>query len=174
MGWMLRKKNHKVHEARGKLDLSDLTNDPVVAFSQKLDPFFQLFMCFIFPTLVSSYGWNENVIPSYLVEGCLRNCIVLHATFLVNSAAHIYGYRPNDKSTHATENRLVAVITGGEGWHNWHHAFPYDYAASEFGAEHQYNTTKVFIDACAWVGLVTERKRALNAWENMKLKNMKL
>jgi stearoyl-CoA desaturase (delta-9 desaturase) len=173
MGWLIYKKNPKVVEAGKKLDLSDLTNDPVVAFQNKLNPFFSLFMCFIFPVLVSSYGWNENVIPSYLVAGSLRYCTVLHATWLVNSAAHLFGSHPYDKSINPAENAFVAVASGGEGWHNWHHTFPYDYAASELGAERHYNTTKVFIDVCAWVGLVTGRKRALNTWENMKLKQIK-
>ena len=87
MGWLIYKKNPKVIEAGKKLDLSDLTNDPVVAFQKKIDPFFPMFMCFVFPVLVSSYGWNENVIPSFLVAGSLRYCTVLLGTWVVNSAA---------------------------------------------------------------------------------------
>ena len=141
-------------EAGRKLDLSDLEQDPVVAFQRNLDPFLNMFMCFIFPTVVSYYLWEEGIVLSYLVAGCLRYCYVLHATWLVNSAAHLYGSHPYDASINPAENKLVAFFAVGEGWHNWHHTFPYDYAASEFGADHQYNPTKIFIDVCAWFGLV--------------------
>ncbi|RHY72864.1 hypothetical protein DYB34_011674, partial [Aphanomyces astaci] len=62
----------------------------------------------------------------------------------------------------------VAFFAMGEGWHNWHHVFPYDYAASEFGISAQWNPTKLFIDTMAKLGLVTDRKRALQAWEGRK------
>ena len=58
----------------------------------------------------------------------------------------------------------------GEGWHNWHHAYPYDYAASEFGISSQYNPSKLFIDTCAAFGLVSNRKRATGAWALKKRK----
>ena len=45
------------------------------------------------------------------------------------------------------------------GWHNWHHSYPYDYAASELGFSEAWNPTKLFIDAMAVVGLSYDRKR---------------
>jgi len=68
------------------------------------------------------------------------------------------------------ENKYVAALTLGEGWHNWHHAFPYDYAASEFGDFAQFNPTKFFLDSMAMIGMVTDRKRALDVWEKEKAK----
>jgi len=58
---------------------------------------------------------------------------VLHSTWLVNSAAHFYGDHPYDPSINPTENPIVAFFAIGEGWHNWHHKYPFDYAASELG-----------------------------------------
>ena len=153
--------------------MSDLEKDPVVAFQKYLDPWFSQFMCFIFPSLISYYMWNESILASYLVAGCLRYCLVLHGTWLVNSAAHLYGSHPYDSTINPAENRFVAVCSIGEGWHNWHHKFPYDYAASELGSDQHFNPTKIVIDICAYMGLVTDRKRALNAWNNLKSKQMK-
>ncbi len=49
----------------------------------------------------------------------------------------------------------------GEGWHNFHHSFPYDYAAGEWGIDSGvWNPTKLFLDLMAALGLVTDRKRA--------------
>lgn len=46
----------------------------------------------------------------------------------------------------------------GEGFHNYHHTFPFDYSASEFGLN--FNPTTWFIDIMCWLGLATDRKRA--------------
>ena len=59
-----------------------------------------------------------------MVAGVLRYCICLNFTFLVNSAAHLWGTRPYDKKSNPAENFLVSLVTTGEGWHNYHHAFP--------------------------------------------------
>ena len=52
--------------------------------------------------------------------------------------------------------------------HNWHHKYPFDYAASELGIGAQYNPTKLIIDGAAALGLVSERKRASAMWAREK------
>ena len=54
----------------------------------------------------------------------VRLCLVLHATWLVNSASHMWGYRNYTTTDQSRNNWWVALITYGEGWHNNHHAFP--------------------------------------------------
>ena len=83
----------------------------------------------------------------------------------MNSWAHLEGSRPYDPAINPAENRFVALVSGGEGWHNWHHAFPWDYAASEFGIHAQWNPTKLFIDGCCMLGLATGRRRADKVWD---------
>ncbi|CAK4699890.1 hypothetical protein LEN26_016912 [Aphanomyces euteiches] len=168
VGWLLVKKDPKVIEAGKKINMDDLKEDWVVMLQQRFNPWINLFMCFVFPMVVAMYGWNESWNIALLVPGFFRYVFVLHATWLVNSAAHFYGYKPYDPDMGPTENTFVAFFAMGEGWHNWHHVFPYDYAASEFGVSAQWNPTKLFIDAMAKIGLVTDRKRALQAWEGRK------
>jgi len=163
VGWLLIKKNATVAKAGRDHDLSDLIDDPVVMFQKRLDPWFALFMCFIFPALVANYFWGENFWNAFFLAGCLRYCSVLHLTWCVNSAAHLYGDHPYDTSSYPAENPMVAYCLG-EGWHNWHHKYPYDYAASEFGITSQFNPSKLFIDVCASLGLVWGRKRATATW----------
>ena len=67
------------------------------------------------------------------------------------------------------ENPLVSLCALGEGWHNWHHKYPFDYAASEYGIDKQFNPTKLFIDCCVKVGLASECKRATNAWSKLRI-----
>merc|ERR1712194_187220 len=98
------------------------------------------------------------------VAGALRYAIVLHFTWCVNSAAHLYGDHPYDPLSYPGENPFVSFVAVGEGWHNWHHKYPFDYAASEFGISSQYNPSKLVIDTCAFMGLVWNRKRATASW----------
>ena len=62
-------------------------------------------------------------LPLFLWGFCTRLIGVYHATWFVNSAAHLWGYRPFQKEI-ATNNWWVAMLAFGEGWHNTHHAHP--------------------------------------------------
>jgi stearoyl-CoA desaturase (delta-9 desaturase) len=167
MGWLFVKKHPAVVDAGQKLNFDDLREDKVVMFQKYLDPWFALFMCYVFPALVSML-WGESFWNGYWVAGALRYVCVLHFTWLVNSAAHFYGSRPYDPDSRPAENVFVAVLAIGEGWHNWHHKYPFDYAASEFGVTKQYNPTKLFVDICCMLGLASDRKRATGAWAKLR------
>lgn len=167
MGWLFVRKHKDVIEAGKKLNFDDLAEDPVVMFQKKLDPWFALFMCFVFPALVCML-WGDNFWNGYWVAGALRYIYVLHVTWLVNSAAHFFGDHPYDPTSWPAENPIVSFLAVGEGWHNWHHKYPFDYAASEFGVDKQYNPTKLFIDICCMMGLASDRKRATGAWSKLK------
>jgi fatty-acid desaturase len=54
----------------------------------------------------------------------LRVTLGLHATWLVNSATHMCGGRRFDTRDDSRNSWWVALVTGGEGWHNNHHAYP--------------------------------------------------
>ena len=54
----------------------------------------------------------------------LRVCLGLHVTWLVNSATHMWGSRRFATRDDSRNNWWVALLSGGEGWHNNHHAHP--------------------------------------------------
>ncbi len=57
--------------------------------------------------------------------GHVRSLVgVLHVTWLVNSASHMFGYRNYETTDDSRNNWLVAILAYGEGWHNNHHAYP--------------------------------------------------
>ena len=62
--------------------------------------------------------------PLFLWGICLRVVVGLHATWLVNSATHMWGARRFATRDDSRNNWWVAMITFGEGWHNNHHAHP--------------------------------------------------
>jgi fatty-acid desaturase len=53
-----------------------------------------------------------------------RVTLGLHSTWLVNSATHMWGSRRFPTRDESRNNWWVALLTGGEGWHNNHHAHP--------------------------------------------------
>ena len=69
--------------------------------------------------LLAIGGW-----PLFLWGICLRVVFGLHATWLVNSATHMWGRRRFATRDDSRNNWWVALLTFGEGWHNNHHAHP--------------------------------------------------
>jgi fatty-acid desaturase len=68
-------------------------------------------------------GW-KNGVGMVLWGVLLRVTLGLHATWLVNSATHLWGSRRFHTKDDSRNNWWVALLTGGEGWHNNHHAHP--------------------------------------------------
>ena len=167
IGWLFVKKHPNVITGGKKLNFDDLRNDGTVVFQHSVDPWFALALCFWMPGYVATL-WGDSFWNGFWIAGALRYVAALHFTWCVNSLAHMYGDRPYDKTMHATENPFVSFVAIGEGWHNWHHKYPYDYAASEFGIAHQYNPTKMFLDAMGALGLASEFKRATYVWEKRR------
>nr|KAF6502458.1 stearoyl-CoA desaturase 5 [Molossus molossus] len=158
IGWLFVRKHRDVIEKGKTLDVTDLLADPVVRFQRKYYKISVVLMCFVVPTLVPWCLWGESLWNSYFLASVLRYAISLNVTWLVNSAAHMYGNRPYDKHISPRQNPLVTLGAIGEGFHNYHHTFPFDYSASEFGLN--FNPTTWFIDIMCWLGLATDRKRA--------------
>lgn len=63
--------------------------------------------CFIIPTLIPYFVLNETLWNSWFVAAAFRYVLTLHATWLVNSAAHIYGMRR--KNAQAQTYLLICI-----------------------------------------------------------------
>lgn len=144
VGWLLIKKHPDVVTYGNKLSYEDLLADPIVQFQRKY--YFPLFwaICAAMPTVVPWMCWGEGAFTAFCVAGTARYVFTLHMTWLVNSLAHYYGVRPYDSGINPAENMLVSLGAIGEGFHNFHHSFPYDYQSSEMGWS--INITTMFID----------------------------
>ncbi|KAG9509488.1 Acyl-CoA desaturase, partial [Fragariocoptes setiger] len=156
VGWLMCKKHPEVI-AKGKLlDYSDLMADPIVRYQHQYYIPLVAFFCFVLPTMLPHYLWDESFYNAFYVCAIFRYCFLLHATWLVNSAAHFWGRRPYDATMNPAENPTVSCFALGEGFHNYHHTFPWDYATSELG--YKFNLSKIFIDAMAAIGWAYDRK----------------
>mgnify|MGYP003343621034 CR=1 FL=1 len=158
IGWMFLKKHPEV-KAKGKgIDFSDLYSDPILKYQKKYYYYIMPIMCFVIPTFLPMYLWNETFINAFTIN-ILRYILTLNSTLAVNSVAHRWGTKPYDKALNPSENLTMSILTLGEGWHNYHHAFPWDYKTAELG-KFGTNLTTVFIDLMAKIGWAYDLKTA--------------
>jgi len=152
IGWML--KDYK----SGELDWSivpDLQRDPVVAWQHKVYWPLVLVTNIGLPLLL---GWMVGDIWGVLLlAGVLRLVVSHHVTFFINSLAHMWGSRPYSDENSARDNWFLAIVTYGEGYHNFHHKFQSDYRNGF--RWWQYDINKWFIASCAKLGLANNLKR---------------
>ncbi|KAL3278759.1 hypothetical protein HHI36_016286 [Cryptolaemus montrouzieri] len=158
MGWLMSKKHPLVKEKGKTIDMSDLEADPWVMFQKKHYKTLYFIFALIIPVYFPVLFWNETLWNSFFTSYFLRYVTLLHITWTVNSIAHFYGTKPFDKNIVAVESKVVSLWAGGEGWHNYHHAFPWDYKASEFVTP--LNATTCLIDTMAYLGMAYDLREA--------------
>jgi stearoyl-CoA desaturase (delta-9 desaturase) len=157
MGCYMVKPHPDVIKAIKTTKPTDLDEDPIVVFQHKY--YVPLFVAFgfILPSVIPHLLWNESLIMAFLASN-LRYVLSLHFTWTVNSFAHWRGMKPYDKTICPSENMLVTFLALGEGFHNFHHTWPYDYRASEWGFK--FNITTAMINAMAMLDLAYDLRTA--------------
>jgi stearoyl-CoA desaturase (delta-9 desaturase) len=168
VGWMLREYRS------GEVDLSvvpDLQKDPVAAWQHRWYWTLVWVTNLAVPLLL---GWlTGDMLGMFLLAGIARLVLSHHVTFFINSLAHMWGRQPYTDENSARDQHFLALITYGEGYHNYHHMFQSDYRCGIRWWHLDIN--KWFIATCAVLGLVRNRKRApmfkvLRARLNMEFK----
>ncbi|XP_076289711.1 (11Z)-hexadec-11-enoyl-CoA conjugase-like isoform X1 [Lasioglossum baleicum] len=127
IGWLMMKKHPLLLQKQLEMDWSELTNDKLIMFQHNYFLFVYFPIAVILPVSVPVYFWNESLWNSFFVAYFLQYVTSLHITWSINSAAHMWGSKPYDTRIKAVQSILVTVLTLGEGYHNFHHAFPWDY-----------------------------------------------
>lgn len=155
IGWLMVRKHPAVAAKGRQIDMADVHANPVLAFQDRHYAALTALVAAVVPALVPMALWHETPVNAVCVAVVLRWVCSLHATFSINSFAHLYGAQPYDVAVRPRENLFVSLVCGGEGWHNYHHTFPWDYRASEHGFV---NFTTVFIRWCAQLGWASDLK----------------
>ncbi|XOV80593.1 MAG: acyl-CoA desaturase [Aestuariibacter sp.] len=123
IGWMLREYQSERYSDYN--NCKDLQKDKVVMWQHNHYLTITLLANFGIPGLL---GWlNGDVLGMLLLAGVFRLVVVHHITFFINSLAHIWGRQPYTDTNTAKDNGILAFFTFGEGYHNFHHIFEYDY-----------------------------------------------
>ncbi|KAJ7267429.1 delta 9-fatty acid desaturase protein [Mycena rebaudengoi] len=170
IGWIIFKSTLR----QGAVDASDLAKDPVVQWNHL--NYFPLAAIFgyVLPTLIPAL-WNDPL-GGLCFSAAMRLTIAHHSTFAINSLAHYLGSTPYDDALSPRDHFLSAILTMGEGYHNFHHQFPMDYRNAYLW--YQYDPTKWFIAVCKLLGLASNLRvfpsnEIAKGALTMKLKHLK-
>jgi stearoyl-CoA desaturase (delta-9 desaturase) len=152
IGWML-------HDyPSGTPDLStvrDMQRDPMVMFQHRHYYALALLTNLGLPLAVGLL--SGDLWGALLLAGVLRLVASHHFTFFINSLAHMWGSQPYTEKNTARDNPVVALLTYGEGYHNFHHMFAHDYRNGV--RWWQWDPSKWFIGAMSWLGLARNLNR---------------
>lgn len=150
IGWMLRE-----HRQPDYANVPDLRRDPWLAFQDRY---------FVPLTIVSNVSLPllaglivGDMWGAFLLAGVARLVWSHHVTFFINSLAHMWGTRPYSDQNTARDNPILAFITYGEGYHNFHHNFAHDYRNGV--RWWQWDPTKWLIASLEPFGLTRRLKR---------------
>ena len=157
IGWILR------DYPSGENDFSnarDLERDPLVMFQHRYYVPLAVGLNFGIPLLL---GWAlGEVWGVFLLAGLLRLVLNHHFTFFINSLAHAWGRQPYTDENTARDNGVLAFLTYGEGYHNFHHLFQNDYRNGV--RWWQFDPTKWLIATLSGLGLADNLKRVPDLW----------
>ena len=120
MGWIFFKDSNRSYDW-----VKDLQDDRLVQLQHRFYLPLALFFGGLLPALIA-LSWGD-FLGGLLVVGFLRLALIWHATFFVNSLAHTLGSQPYSKKVSARDSFVTALVSLGEGYHNFHHRFPSDY-----------------------------------------------
>lgn len=73
---------------------------------------------------VAHPDYGTNGMQLFIWGFVISTVVLYHATFSVNSLAHVWGKRRYATKDHSRNNFMIALMTLGEGWHNNHHHYP--------------------------------------------------
>ena len=152
IGWILR--NYKSGE-EDYSNVKDLMKDPIVVWQRKHYLSLLLIKNIGLPAFLGFV--HGDIIAGILLGGLLRLVLSQHVTYLINSIAHMWGHQPYSENSSAKDNAILAFFTYGEGYHNYHHTFQWDYRNGIHWWH--FDPTKWMISLLSFAGLTRDLKR---------------
>jgi stearoyl-CoA desaturase (delta-9 desaturase) len=151
MGWLFTLDASK----RDFRNVADLKQSRILRLQHRYYILCSVGMGFLFPVAIASL-WGAPI-AGLLIAGVLRITLFHQSTFCINSLCHVLGTQPYSNRTSARDNWLSALVTCGEGYHNYHHTFPSDYRNGvQF---YQYDPGKWLIFGLSCIGLASNLRR---------------
>jgi stearoyl-CoA desaturase (Delta-9 desaturase) len=144
LGWIFSRKN----DAADLVKVADFARYPELMWLHKhelVPPAVLAVLSFLIA------GWSGLVVGFFW-----STVLVYHATFCINSLAHVRGRRRYVTGDDSRNNWLLALFTMGEGWHNNHHA--YQSSARQGFRWWEIDATFYLLKALSWAGLVWDLK----------------
>ena len=144
LGWIFSRR----HDKADLVKVGDLTCYPELMWLHRYEivPAIALgALCFAIA------GW-----PGLVVGFFWSTVLVYHATFCINSLAHVRGSQRYLTADDSRNNWLLALFTMGEGWHNNHHA--YQSSVRQGFKRWEIDPTFYLLRALSWIGVVWDLK----------------
>lgn len=153
IGWVFYKADVDFMNAK---NVTDLLKDKWVMLQEKYYMPIAITSGWLLPIAIASL-WGD-FFGGLIFAAAARIVLFNQATFCINSLTHMVGSRPYDKIISARDNFLMSLITFGEGFHNYHHAYPSDYRN---GRKHwNFDPSKWTIFLFSKIGLTKNLRRA--------------
>lgn len=151
IGWMLVTE----HVPARFSNIADLEADPLVRLQHRW--YFPIAIATGFGVPLAVGAAVGDPWGCLLWAGLIRMVVGHHVTFLVNSLAHTLGKRPYSRAVSARDSVVTALLTFGEGYHNFHHRFAADYRNGV--RRYQWDPTKWLIRGMATIGCAWNLRR---------------
>jgi stearoyl-CoA desaturase (delta-9 desaturase) len=147
--WLL----EKPKEIENKV-VADLVRKPLLVFQHR---FYGILMFGTNLIATLFIGWCLNdYVGAFLFTWFVRLFFLHHFTWFINSLAHTWGARNFCEELSAVDNYIIALLTFGEGYHNYHHTFANDYRNGI--RWYHFDPTKWLIWTCSKLGLAKQLK----------------
>ena len=154
IGWLL----FKLQTPPPFDNVVDLQKDQLVMWQHRYIHWIGAIVAFVLPTAIG-YAWGgwATGLGAFLIAGVARVVAVQHCTFCINSLCHYIGKQTYSSRCSARDSWLMSLVTFGEGYHNYHHEFPYDYRNGV--KPWQFDPTKWIIWTLSKVGFTRNLRR---------------
>lgn len=163
IGWLL----FKLNPVPPMDNVSDLRRDKLVMWQDRYVHYIGLIVGLILPPIFG-YAWYSYVdttsltpwtgaLGAFLISGVLRVVVSQHLTFFINSLCHTVGRQPYSTKHTARDSGVMAFLTFGEGYHNYHHEFQHDYRNGI--KKISWDPTKWAIWTMSKIGLTSDLRR---------------
>lgn len=136
----------------------DMQRDRMVMWQHRHVQWIGAAVAFVLPAAIG-YLWGGwvSALGAFLIAGVGRVVFLQHCTFCINSLCHYLGSRPYSSRCSARDSWMMAVLTFGEGYHNYHHEFQHDYRNGV--KPWQFDPTKWIIWTLSKLGLADKLRR---------------
>lgn len=121
VGWVVMKADQS-----DESNIKDLLKNPRVVFQDRFNIPLAVLVGMILPTLIAGLAWGDWI-GGFFTAGILRIVLNHHLTFLINSFCHMFGKQNYSDTNSSRDCWWLAYLTYGEGYHNYHHTFQWDY-----------------------------------------------
>lgn len=154
IGWILMEEENFTNDFS---NVKDLQESKIIMWQHRNVFLIGAFSGLILPAIIGlAIGGISGAVGCFVWAGLARVVFVHHGTFLINSAAHIWGTQPYSEENSSKDSFWLAFLTFGEGYHNFHHTFQADYRNGH--KWYHMDPSKWWIQSFKYLGLNSDLK----------------